>query len=252
MLAQETITGRDLQLLADISDPSRMREDGDPLPWSVLGDLVQLVRCDRAGFVSYDAHRHTGMDEQAVEASDAPREEQPASQVDEMLDIFWANFWTWPASHPQRTGDWTTIIRDADFSMNRRAVAAKAEFHRLMGSRHALVVPLPPHGVLTQRIMLWRDDGIDFSDREVLLLRLIRPHLGELCAAGLRRRTPQGELTSRQYELLRMVAGGQTNRQIARHLSISEGTVRKHLENIFQRLGASNRTSAVERAFSTH
>jgi DNA-binding NarL/FixJ family response regulator len=56
-------------------------------------------------------------------------------------------------------------------------------------------------------------------------------------------------LTQRQLELLRLVAEGRTNSQIARRLDISEGTVRKHLENIYQRLDVTSRTAAVLRAF---
>jgi predicted ArsR family transcriptional regulator len=44
-------------------------------------------------------------------------------------------------------------------------------------------------------------------------------------------------------------AAGHTNTQIARQLGISEGTVRTHLENIYQKLGVSSRTAAVTRAF---
>ena len=46
-----------------------------------------------------------------------------------------------------------------------------------------------------------------------------------------------------------LVAAGRTNGQIARHLRISEGTVRTHLENIFQRLRVTSRAAAVVRAF---
>jgi DNA-binding NarL/FixJ family response regulator len=49
--------------------------------------------------------------------------------------------------------------------------------------------------------------------------------------------------------LLRLLAAGHTNTQIARRLGISEGTVRSHLEHIYERLGVSNRTAAVTRAF---
>jgi DNA-binding CsgD family transcriptional regulator len=56
------------------------------------------------------------------------------------------------------------------------------------------------------------------------------------------------ELTTRQRQLLDLVADGHTNTQIARRLGITEGTVRKHLENIYRRLGVSSRTAAVTRA----
>ena len=63
-----------------------------------------------------------------------------------------------------------------------------------------------------------------------------------------RRRHPVRRLTSRQTELLRLVAAGHTNTQIARRLGMTEGTVRTHLENIYERLDVSSRT-AVIRAF---
>ena len=47
----------------------------------------------------------------------------------------------------------------------------------------------------------------------------------------------------------RDMCAGHTNTQIARRLGISEGTVRTHLENIFERLQVSSRTAAVTRAF---
>ena len=50
-------------------------------------------------------------------------------------------------------------------------------------------------------------------------------------------------------ELLRLVADGYTNAQIGRRLGISEGTVRKHLDNTFARLHVSSRAAAVIKAF---
>jgi len=45
------------------------------------------------------------------------------------------------------------------------------------------------------------------------------------------------------------VAAGHTNTQIASRLGVTEGTVRTHLENIYERLLGSSRTAAVTRAF---
>jgi DNA-binding CsgD family transcriptional regulator len=248
MPIKQTISLVDLQRLDDIIDPSRLREGGDPLPHSVLRDLAALVPCDSAAFVAYDAHTHTSHVEQGFLAYP---DEGIAASDEEVLASFWGGFWTWPASLPERTGNHAMIIRDADFSIGRREAGTKDEFHRLMELRHALVAPLPTHGAVSHRIVLWRKDGMDFSDRDVLLLKLIRPHLAEMRDIGYRRRNHDRDLTGRQRELLRLVAGGQTNRQIARHLHIAEGTVRKHLENAYLRLGVTNRTSAVERAFLT-
>jgi DNA-binding NarL/FixJ family response regulator len=57
-----------------------------------------------------------------------------------------------------------------------------------------------------------------------------------------------GELTERQLEVLRLVADGATNREIAARLVISEHTVARHLQNVFARLGVSSRTGAIARA----
>ena len=54
----------------------------------------------------------------------------------------------------------------------------------------------------------------------------------------------QDELTDRELEVLRLVAEGMANKQIARKLGISERTVKAHLTSVFQRLGVSDRVQA--------
>lgn len=54
---------------------------------------------------------------------------------------------------------------------------------------------------------------------------------------------PQG-LTRREVDVLRLVAHGESNRNIAQKLYISEKTVKNHLTNIFQKLGVIDRTQA--------
>jgi len=51
-------------------------------------------------------------------------------------------------------------------------------------------------------------------------------------------------LSAREEEILRQIARGQTNRQIAEQLGITVGTVKNHTSKIFQRLGLKSRTSA--------
>ena len=57
-----------------------------------------------------------------------------------------------------------------------------------------------------------------------------------------------GRLSNREREVLRLVAAGQSNKQIARTLSIAERTVKFHVTSLFQKLGADNRAQAVARA----
>lgn len=99
-----------------------------------------------------------------------------------------------------------------------------------------------------------------FSERDRLLLDVLRPHLlvghdnAAKLTAALAETVPSGQhdrssgaldrLTDRQLEILRLVAGGQTNAQIAFQLDISIGTVKKHIEHILRRLDAATRTAA--------
>ena len=55
-------------------------------------------------------------------------------------------------------------------------------------------------------------------------------------------------LTDRQIEVVRLLALGQSNKEIARALGIAEGTVKVHLLSVFRALGVRNRTQAVLRA----
>ena len=57
-------------------------------------------------------------------------------------------------------------------------------------------------------------------------------------------RSPGG-LTPREIEILRRVAGGATNKQVAEQVCISEKTVGRHLANIYAKIGVSSRTAAV-------
>jgi len=99
------------------------------------------------------------------------------------------------------------------------------------------------------RLFFFRGPGPDFSERDRALLTLLRPHLHQACLDAERRRRPIPQLTPRHWDLLRLVAAGHTNAQVARCLGISEGTVRTHLENIYTRLNVSSRTAAITRAF---
>jgi DNA-binding CsgD family transcriptional regulator len=56
-------------------------------------------------------------------------------------------------------------------------------------------------------------------------------------------------MTPRQRELMRLIAAGHANAQIARRLGITEGTVRSHLEDIYKRLQVSSRAAAVACVF---
>ncbi|MDV5145571.1 LuxR C-terminal-related transcriptional regulator [Streptomyces sp. SBC-4] len=70
-----------------------------------------------------------------------------------------------------------------------------------------------------------------------------------LLTGGKRHRLPGG-LTAREAEVLRLVAGGGTNKDIAHALAISEHTVSRHLNNIFAKLDVSSRAAATAYAYA--
>ncbi len=64
-------------------------------------------------------------------------------------------------------------------------------------------------------------------------------------AAELAEHAMDDQLTGREIDVLRLIAGGNSNKQIADQLSIGEATVKSHVTNILSKLGASDRAHAV-------
>ena len=56
-------------------------------------------------------------------------------------------------------------------------------------------------------------------------------------------------LTERETEILRLMAGGYSNKEIANSLGVAEGTVKNHVSNILSKMGVRSRTRAVLKAF---
>jgi two-component system, NarL family, response regulator len=74
--------------------------------------------------------------------------------------------------------------------------------------------------------------------------RRVAPAVG----ARLAERVTGAELTVRELEVLKLMSRGGTNKELANSLSISEGTVKGHVNNILSKLGVTDRTMAVTTA----
>ena len=70
-------------------------------------------------------------------------------------------------------------------------------------------------------------------------------HIPAEVAARLADRVSRSQLSTREVEVLRLLVGGRRNREIARSLDITEGTVKLHVSSILGKLGAADRTEAV-------
>ncbi|MFQ5889789.1 MAG: response regulator [Gemmatimonadota bacterium] len=85
------------------------------------------------------------------------------------------------------------------------------------------------------------------SIRQVQAGQLVFPLAAKRWLLGGSAPAGSGQLTDREREVLALVAEGLTNAQIARRLRVSGNTVKFHLQNLYMKLGVSNRTEAAAR-----
>jgi two-component system nitrate/nitrite response regulator NarL len=78
--------------------------------------------------------------------------------------------------------------------------------------------------------------------------RFVDPRLQQDSAPGRTPRTPGSPLTRREYEVLRKVAMGMTNPEIADAMGLSRNTVKTYLQTALQKLGVRNRVEAIAKA----
>ena len=86
--------------------------------------------------------------------------------------------------------------------------------------------------------------------RKELLETIRAVHVGQKrlsveIAAEIAEHAADDILTSREIEVLRLIAAGNANKEIARKLSLTEETVKSHIKNILAKLGVNDRTHAV-------
>lgn len=85
---------------------------------------------------------------------------------------------------------------------------------------------------------------------------LYAPLVSDLARSGIRESCPDSTyslvepLTERELEILRLMASGIGNREIAEALDLREGTVKNHVSSIFSKLSVADRTKAVLRAIA--
>jgi DNA-binding CsgD family transcriptional regulator len=144
------------------------------------------------------------------------------------------------------------VLKLSDFV--RRREWDRTELHqsyfRPTGIRDEVKVWLPAPTGTSRTLAFLRGPSV-FTERERSLLEIARPMLALMSEHFDRSRAAmpaqRDGLTEREVEVLRLVAHGRTNQEVAMLLVVSPHTVRKHLENAYAKLGVHTRTAAARR-----
>ena len=94
------------------------------------------------------------------------------------------------------------------------------------------------------------DDLVDAVRRAAAGETVLAPPIAKRLVDRVRN-PDAGALSAREIEVLREVASGNTNAELADRLHISQATVKTHLLHIYAKLGVSDRAAAVARAYDT-
>ena len=95
---------------------------------------------------------------------------------------------------------------------------------------------------------LLKDDPIEEILACIRLVHQGERYLPRRVAGKLADRMDGRELTTREMEVLRLMAEGRSNKQIGAALGVTEGTVKAHMNNVFQKLDSRSRTEALMEA----
>lgn len=238
---------RDLRRMIAVVEDGRRDHPTAGVPWAVLDRMADLVRCDDLSWVELDLSRSHRVVQQDI---DVDGQRLLDVDVDDPLDVdYWRHYRAFtpcagtrfPRGHEARR--WSAFYTPRQL----RSTALHSEYFVNWGATDCLFVGLPTKPHHTRRLLLWRKGGRAFTDRDVLVLELLRPHLEEVHRDAALRRAGVPQLTRREWEVLCLAAEGHSNGDIARQLFISPATVRKHMEHVFDRTGVRTRSAAVAR-----
>ncbi|HET6818334.1 MAG TPA: LuxR C-terminal-related transcriptional regulator [Mycobacteriales bacterium] len=234
--------------LADVARGVK-RWDDDPrgtfVPQAMLDDLARWIPGMALAFGDVDVRTATGVRFQDGDPDAPPERDDPAERR-ALYRNERCRAYLYGEGHLRRTD----VVRTFDMYTQSewRNCEAYAEHYVPLGEWNHLICPVaPPPG--HSRNIMWmrsRDEGV-FSDRDRDLAILLQPHIVASCERRLREAPP--DLTPTQWQVLRYLDEGLSTREIAEAMYVSPSTVRKHVENIFNRLNVTSRVAALARAF---
>lgn len=114
------------------------------------------------------------------------------------------------------------------------------------GLGHEVIIPLESLPGRFRRILVNRPiSEAPFTDADLTMFRLLQPHLERAVQRAITGDPMKDRLSERELEILTFVRAGKTTREIASALWVQPSTVRKHLENIYAKLGVHGRAEAI-------
>jgi DNA-binding CsgD family transcriptional regulator len=234
---------RDVDGVLSVLGLAASMEGAEPFELPVVQRLVELIPAEGAGYWEYEDGRDPFLVQHCEwDGSSSGNWESAAS--DDLLR-------SWPLHDdclmPLGTA---TFLSDFVSERAKRRHPWYAEVMRPISQEHECKMLLPSPAGVTRGFYFVRHAGSrDFDERDRAVLNALRPHLERVRRRWGQRQTGASGLTARERELVVLLRDGLTNQEIAERLVISTGTVRTHLENIFEKLGVHTRTAAVARAF---
>jgi DNA-binding CsgD family transcriptional regulator len=239
------LSGSDYRGILEFVHAAGEVEGSDPFPVHVLARLRELVPCDTVSYGDFDRDGHAWRT--GVRYAGEPRAPvTPAihEAYGRLAYQYPYRPWSPEARHPLR---WSDLL-------------SRREWHAL---DLYWEVCRPLDGEYELELWLATPDGMaggfgfdsferDFSERDKLVLDTLQPLLVQLWLNAAERQRDSrslANLTPREREILLWIARGKSNREIAAVLYLAPGTIRKHLDNVYEKLGVSNRAGAVGRAF---
>ena len=241
------------QLDAVLQVTASQGASGQPLLDAVAGVLADVADADCVSIFELDPRAHQVRDLAGV-VRDASAEPPPETEA-----LFWDAYpdsvcsWTdhgspWFGKHPGRSP-----LAPEDAYPTWRAFQASRmsrSYGRAAGLGHYVIVPLSSEPSITRRLLVNRPVADSaFSEDELTMLRLLQPHIDSAVGRALSGQSAEEVLTRRELEILAYVRGGRSTRDIAALLWLSPSTVRKHMENVYTKLGVHSRTEAVAFVF---
>jgi DNA-binding CsgD family transcriptional regulator len=238
------LTSTDLQGVLRFVEDAWAVAGEHPFPLETLQDLARLIPCDVIGYAELDRVARRELD-------------YVGNDPDAGDDTFWEIVDEHPLCRHQLAYADFSAARLSDVISRRRLVNSRiyADWFRPAGIEAELEIGIVRSRVRTRNFVLDRTSG-DFSDRDRAVLEIVRPHLARIYAMSELRRAVSDErsavgeqdrvagLTPRERDVLELAAAGLSNAAIAERMWISPGTVKKHLDNIYDKLGVANRTAA--------